>query len=389
MKKLIGDGEVDWAAQVAGLMYQRGILPDPRYINGIIGAWFRLGMTANERKAEDLAWKMIASRLEFVRSRDQFGLKSPLGPMGTLEKKAFDRPSRFAQVTTSATVETFCILINYYQRRRRGDRAQELYTAIKAAKIKPNTAFLNDFILARATQNREQQTWNAYTQLVREDGVAPDHDTFTVLWQVMGDHLKGKPTSDFPPPRVLFAEMVRWPKARKLGTLSREAYELILECFGQADDQIGTSIALRAMQHLFDLYPSDETVANTVLRLARTGHRKVVWQLRRQERATDLKNRVSQVTEAANVFKERRMKALLERGFDFENMDTTTRSEEVIAILSDLLYFATRSRIVHPVDGGMPKGPSETNSIQELAHLAAEEMGVPQCAPVATGASGE
>ena len=43
-------------------------------------------------------------------------------------------------------------------------------------------------------------------------------------------------------------------------------------------------------------------------------------------------------------------------------------------LLTDLLRFAARSRIVHPLDGGMPEGQSETNSVQELAQRAAEEM---------------
>jgi hypothetical protein len=388
IKKLIGDGEVDWAAQVAGSMYHRNIIPDPKYMNGIIGAWLRSGTAADKQKAEDLAWKLIAARLEFVRMRDQFGLQAPLRRDNTFEKKAFDRPSKFSKVSTLATVETFCILMSFYQRRRRGDRAQEICTAIKAAKIKPNTAFLNDLILVGANQNRKQWTWNAYIQLVHEDGAAPDHDTITVLWQVMRGHVKGRPKSDFPTPRILFAEMVRWPQTRKQGTLSREAYELILDCFLMADDQIGTAIALRAMQHLFDLYPNEETVTNTILQLAQTGHRKLLSQLpRRQERAKDIKNRMSQVTEAANGLKEQRAKALIEKGIEFENMDATTRSEEVIMLLSDLLLVAARSRVVHPLDGGIPDGQSETSSVQELAQMAAEEMGVPQCAPVASNAS--
>ncbi len=386
IKKLIGDGQVDWAAQVANSMYRRNIIPDPKYMNGIIGAWLRSRSAVDKQKAEDLAWKLIAARLDFVRRRDQFGLQSPLRVDGTNDRKAFDRPSKFAKVSTLATVETFCILLNFYQNRRRGDRAQELYTAIKAAKINPNTAFLNDFILIGANQNRKQWTWNTYNQLVREDDVAPDHDTFTVLWQMMKDHIKGRPKSDFPTPRTLFAEMVRWPLNRKQGTLSQEAYELILDCFLMADDQIGTVIALRAMQHLFDLYPNEETVANMILQLAQTGHRKVLLP-RRQERDKDIKTRISQITEAANQLKEQRLKALSEKGLEFENMDATTRSEEVILLLSDLLLVAARSTVVHPHDGGLPDGPLEIGSVKEVAQLAAEEMGVPQCAPVALSTS--
>jgi hypothetical protein len=369
-------------------MYHRNIIPDPKYMNGIIGAWLRSRTAADKQKAEDLAWKLIATRLDFVRMRDQFGLQSPLRRDDTIEKRAFNRPSKFSKVSTLATVETFCILMNFYQLRRRGDRAQEICAAIKAAKIKPNTAFLNDLILVGANQNRKQWTWNAYNQLVREDGAAPDHDTFTVLWQMMKDHVKGKPKPSFPSPRILFAEMVRWPQTRKQGTLSQEAYELILDCFLLANDQIGAAVALRAMQHLFDLYPSEETVTNTILELAQTGHRKVLSQLpRRQERAKDIKSRLSGVTEAANRLKEQRVKVLMKKGIEFENMDATTRAEEVIMLLSDLLLIAARSRVVHPLDGEIPDGQSETSSVQGLAQLAAEEMGVPQCAPVASSAS--
>jgi hypothetical protein len=385
IKKLIGDGQINWAAQVAEWMYRRNIIPDPKYINGIIGAWLRSGMAVDKQKAEDLAWKLIAARLDFVRRRDQFGLQSPLQVDANFERKAFDRPSKFAKITTLATIETFCILMNFYQGRRRRDRAQELYKAIKAAKIKPNTAFLNDFILIGANQNQKQWTWDTYHQLVREDDVAPDHDTFTVLWQIMMDHVKGRPKSDFPMPRILFAEMVRWPQNRKQGALSQEAYELIIDCFLRADDQIGTAIALRAMQHLFDLYPNEETVTNVIMQLAQTGHHKVFLP-RRQERDKDIKSRMSRVTEAANQLKEQRAKALLEKGIKFENMDATTRSEEVIMLLSNLLLVASSSTVVHPVDGRTLDGETEMSSVQELAQMAAEEMGVPQCAPVAFSA---
>jgi len=386
IKKLIGDGKVDWAAQVAGSMYHHNIIPDPKYMNGIVGAWLRSGTAADKQKAEDLAWKLIAARLDFVRMRDPFELQAPLRRDYSFDKKAFDRPSKFSKVSTLATIETFCILMNFYQLRRRSDRAQEICTAMKAAKIKPNTAFLNDLILVGANQNRKQWTWNAYNQLVHEDGAAPDHDTFTVLWQIMRAHVKGKPNSDFPTPRILFAEMVRWPQTRKQGTLSQEAYELILDCFLVADDQIGTAVALRAMQNLYDLYPKEETVTNTILQLAETGHRKLCLP-RRQERAKDIKSRVSLVTEVANRLKEQRVKALMEKGIEFENMDATTRSEEVIMLLSDLVLVAARSRVVHPLDGGIPDGQLETSSVQELVKLAAEEMGVPQYTPVASSTS--
>jgi hypothetical protein len=378
IKKLIGDGEVDWAAQVAVLMYQRGIVPDPRHVNGIIGAWLRSGTTLNQRKAEDLAWKMIGARNDFVRAREQYGLERPLRATGTSEKKAFDRPSTFLQIPTLATIETFCILIRYYQRRRRGDRVQEICTAIKAAKIKPNASFLNDLLLVGAMQNRKQWAWSAYNQFVNIEGVQPDQDTFSVLWQMMRDYQHKAANIEFPSPRTLFVEMAKWLPLVKKDALSREVYGLVLNCFLLADDQIGTLVALRTMQRLFNMYPSEDTVRNIVVELAETGHRKVERQLpRRQERAKDMQSRVSRVTEALRVFKERRAEALLKKGVTYENMDDVTRSEEVIRLLSDLLLFAVRSGVVHP--NGEPEG--DMNTLHQAIKLVEEEMGVPQCAP--------
>jgi pentatricopeptide repeat protein len=385
IKKLIGNGQIDWAAQVANWTYRRNLIPDPKYMNGIIGAWLRSGTAINNQKAEDLAWKLIAARLEFVRRRDKFGLQSPLQEDLSFESRAFIRPSKFAKVSTVATIETFCILLNFYQSRRRRDRAMELYKSIKAAKLKPNTAFLNDFILIGANLNRKDWTWDMYNQLVREDDVAPDHDTFTVLWQMMANHVR-RPKSGFPMPRILFAEMVRWPQNRKQGALSQEAFELVISCFLNADDQIGTAVALRAMQHLFDLYPNEETITNIILQLAQTGHHKVFLP-RRQDREGDLKTRISKITEAVNQFKQQRAKELLEKGLEFENMDATTRSEEVIMLLSKLLLVASRSTVVHPHNFEVSDGQVKMSSVQELVQVAAKEMGVPQCEPVAFSAA--
>ena len=43
MKKLIGMGEVDSAALVIELMYERGVKPDSKHLNGIIAGWLREG----------------------------------------------------------------------------------------------------------------------------------------------------------------------------------------------------------------------------------------------------------------------------------------------------------------------------------------------------------
>jgi hypothetical protein len=383
IKKLIGDGEIDAAVQVTNLMSRRDIIPDSKYMNGIIGAWLRSWSPKNHQKAEELAWKMIDARLEFVKARDQFGLERPLRAIGSLEKRDCIRPIS-SRISTLATVETFCILTNYYLRRRRGDRVQDICLAIKAAKIPPNTAFLNDLLMIGAIQNRKQWIWNAYIQLVQQEGVSPDHDTFIILWQIMKDHVNSmsKKSIGFPLPRILFAEMVKWPPSMKQGVMSREVYDMILESFLVVDDQVGTAVALRAMQCLFDIYPTEETTRNIVLQLALSGTRHAAKPLPRpQDRGRDTQSRTAKLTEALHGLKEMKAEKLRKRGIEFDNMDGTTKSEELVLLLCDLLEFAAKSNIVHPDSQGHREQLAEDGSTQQLAESAAKEMGVPQCVP--------
>lgn len=385
IKKLIGDGEVDAAARVANLMSRRGIIPDSKYMNGIVGAWFRSGSSLNYQKAEELAWKMIDARLEFVQSREQFALESPLRAIGSLEKPDFIQLIN-PRIFSLATIETFCILVNYYLRRRRGDRVQDICLAIKAAKIQPNTAFLNDLLSIGTIQNRRQWVWNAYIQLVQRENVSPDHDTFANLWQIMKEHVnpRSRKSVGFPLPRELFAEMVKWPPSAKRGVISREIYEMIIECFLITDDQVGTAVALRAMQYLFSIYPTKDTSQNIILQLAASGTRHTLKPLPRTlDRGRDTQSRAAKLIAALRDLKEKRAAALRKKGVEFDDIDDASKSEELVLLLCGLLQFATNSTIVHPNTQGYIDGLAEEHSsIPRLIELAAKEMGVFQCVPL-------
>ncbi|KAI5291639.1 hypothetical protein KEM55_008308, partial [Ascosphaera atra] len=59
IKKLIGMNEVDCAASVVELMFERDVKPDAKHLNGLIGAWLRTGSSKHRIKAETLGWSMI------------------------------------------------------------------------------------------------------------------------------------------------------------------------------------------------------------------------------------------------------------------------------------------------------------------------------------------
>lgn len=69
IKWLLGEGKSDDAALVVELMLEHGIRPDAKHLNGIIGAWIREGSSTTRDRAEEMAWAMIHSRINQVKSR--------------------------------------------------------------------------------------------------------------------------------------------------------------------------------------------------------------------------------------------------------------------------------------------------------------------------------
>lgn len=385
IKKLIGDDRVHSAAQVLDLMYERGIPPDPRHMNGILGAWFRTGIAANHKKGEDLAWRMIGDRLSFVKMRsEKSGLSGPVRAIFNRSKNDFKRlPS--ARIAVLATSETFSILIEYYQQRQKHERVQELYDMIGAAQISPSTSFLNDMLLIGVRSHKKQWSWATYHQMI-EHGVQPDHDTFGLLWQLMKAHVdpvKNRTRAGFPSCKALFAEMVKWEDVLKREPFARDIYELIVLCFGLADDQIGTAITLRAMHQVFNISPDQNTVRSVALQLAKVGVRGSGAPSRRLNLNSENKKKVAQIAKVLSNLKEERVKVLEQEGVNVNEMNDAQRAEESILLLCDVLRFATQTRNKKFLEANWEDTDSgnQTSSLERMGQEAAKMMGVPSCAP--------
>jgi hypothetical protein len=385
IKKLIGDDRLDSAAQVMELMCQRGIPPDSRHVNGIIGAWFRTGNVANTEKAEKLAWKMIEDRMGFVKRRSQKNEFTGSVRAILNSSKADFKGLPLSRTSIPATSETFSVLIEYYQQRQKHDRVQELYQMIGAAQISPSTAFLNDMLVIGVRGNRKQWAWATYHEMMKH-GVRPDHVTFGLLWQLMKSHVdpvKNRTRAGFPSCRSLFSEMCRWETVLKQERISRGVYELVILCFGLADDQIGTAIALRAMQQIFDIYPDQNTVRSVALQLAKVGLKGSGAPSRRLNLNSDTKRKVAQIAKILSNLKEERVKILAQRGVIFDDMDDKQRSEESILLLCDVLRYTVQTRNKSYVEASWEDAESggEFSSVERMGYAAAEEMGVSHCSP--------
>ena len=126
MKKLIGMGQVDSAALVIELMYERNVRPDTKHLNGLVAGWLHEGSPQARDKAERLAWSMIQHRIDAVWKRFQ-----PLETTPRLQVKHQDVessriPHFMKREVPPASIETFSILLLHYTRRGDDDMVKYL-----------------------------------------------------------------------------------------------------------------------------------------------------------------------------------------------------------------------------------------------------------------------
>lgn len=375
MKKLIGDGELDLAHKVLHIMFQRGIRPDAKYMNGLIGAWLRSGTKEDEQCAENLAWRMINARLEFVRQRqERQRFEGPVRAVVSVPDKK-DHKSILG-VTPNATIETFGLLLENYSRRVENTRVLEIYETLNRAQIPANTFFLNQLLGVEMRSHDRFWAWENYVRLVHENGVRPNFDTFRYLWHLMqkqSDPALTRGNKNFTTCKTLFAEMVRCaPLLREQEQMPRDLYGTILLTFGLVDDQIGTAIALRALQSHFDMYPTPETARSVVLQLSRIGRlNRVGLRPRRLKLDSTTKQRVDAVTRILTMFRDRRVEELAKKGLVFDEISGDAKLDESLMLLCDILGYVASRRL----------DEEAAENLDQMTKSAAEEMGVPGCRP--------
>ncbi|KAH7364580.1 hypothetical protein BKA65DRAFT_491657 [Rhexocercosporidium sp. MPI-PUGE-AT-0058] len=371
LKKLIGDGELEAARKVLDLMDSRRIQPSAIHVNGLIGAWFREGSEKSRTLAEDMAWRMIRARTDFVQQR------SNLAPSLRFVKST-DLPSfRAPSLTPPATIETFCILVSQYRRRQKADRMTDLFEAFQKSGIPPNTAFMNELLLTNRRAHDKKSALETYQTATEEQGVTPDFNTYKVLWALLKkdvDPIRGpnRPESSdrYEMCRNLFADMISKLPRSSTETFPQDLYRLIVQTFSLAQDLTGTAVALRALQQHFKIYPDPETARIVVLQLARLGLKNElgVEPARLNPDLSMTRERIATVTTILQQFKDQRVEALLQQGIKFNELQGKALMEEPLVLLSELLRFAERQVAL---DG--------SESTAQKSKAAAQVMGVPDC----------
>lgn len=351
LKKLLGIGQVNAAISVIELMVERGVKPDPKYLNGIVGAFLRSGSNRDKARGLELGRAMIEERLRFVAERrSSCGVIQSNATALTLSdlERPF-HPSHQARIyVPPATIETFSLLLLYFQRRSMQGAIEQLKDSLHAAEIEPNTYFMNHLLYAALRQGEYQKVWNIYLSMY--DGPKPDLETFTALWECEKahlDHSTARRAGEFPGPRHTFCDMISWfskksPKEREIvrALFSRDMYTQIIRCMCLAKDLEGSLIAMYALKESFHLYPDEDTSRMIALQVARMGESKSRITMR-QRRKTPGRDQgtlnVEKVAQVVQMLTEDREEALQAHSIAADDLSEDQLAEESLFLLATLL----------------------------------------------------
>ena len=357
LRKLISMGETDAAAQVIELMYERGVKPHSKQMNGIIGAWLRSKTQENNDKAEKMAWAMVLERLDFVRRRGTSDSSKQL----SLPSQEVQSCKTVSRRPALATIETFCLLLNYYVHKRSEQNIQVVQGALEAAQIHPNAYFMNDLLLHEALQGNLNVVWTKYLEDFAH--VPPSLHTFMCLWDCEKKHLERvilKYTDEYPGPRLIMRETMNWFFAPTRTVwehnlaredFSQQMYFRIIRCMCLAKDFEGAIIALYALRDTFGFYLDPPTARMITLNIARmnvglTEAETATWKPRRLERTR--KNHVfrSKIRNVDAFFKSlwkgRKQFLLTELGIQESEITEHMRQEEGLFVMAQFLRYVLK-----------------------------------------------
>lgn len=389
MKKLIGMGEVDSAAAVVELMFERGVRPDAIHLNGIIGGWLRNGSPLAREKAEQLGWSMIQHRIDLVWSRMQHSAESAQPSVPELPSD-IRVPKFLRRKIRPANIETFSILLLHYTRRGDDDMVKYLNKCLGDAQIRPNSYYMNHLLYADLRKQRIHSLWEKFQLLAKQ--TAPDLETFACLWdcgKLQYDRFRTAYATKFPEVRQLFAIMMRWYStldARRTTVtqeeFSRDLYDQIILCFCLSKDLCGTLVALYVLRDLFKIYPDESTARMLILQIARiagniniddkvgppgTSRRSRVRARRRLSTTPQAKENIEQIKNILAALQTKKASLLQAQGIDVEHLDEEDRKQYQIEILSELLVMVIERTVAVPAGSDLDVKAQIVAAMQEMA----------------------
>ena len=383
LKKLLYMGEPNAAALVIELMYERGIKPKSKHMNGIIGAWLRSDVQADREKAETMAWAMVHERLDFVKTRRRSEIKradTSLPPWVPF-------PTHLNRGPALATIETLSLLLFYYVNIRSDSKVQTTTKVLQEAMIPPNAFFMNHLLFHELLLGNLREVWTKYLEDFAL--ICPSLETFELLWDCEKKHLERvilKQPDEYPGPRLVMREMMSWFLAPSRTSkeqnwaredFSKQLYDRIIRCMCLAKDFEGVIVALYALRDAFGVYPDAKLVKMVTMDIALMGlglgeAERAEWRPRRHRvrRNPQLKANISKVDNLFKLIWEQRNALLLTENDGQKVMiGESFQREEALFVLAELIRI-----ILQRVTPGL--GENVAASVEANLMRAASSMGV-------------
>ncbi|KAG5944960.1 hypothetical protein E4U53_006784 [Claviceps sorghi] len=284
LKRLIGAGDLEGAFKVVEFMRQRGVNASPIHLNGLIGAWQRSGGAANLECADKLAWDMIESRIRFVRLRDVSGgsAVSVSAAPGPVPAPAPAAPASLPW--PRATLETFSLLAENYRVRKLHPQMEALWSAFRDAEIRPDAFVMNQLLESYLQVGQPKEALDLYQSLVKDEGMAPDPYTFSVLWKTLAInrlHMVSREclADEVATTRTLFCETMQHKSVFEPEGVDGQLARKMLHTFRRLNDRVGFVVALATLKQVLRFSPPEILVLELVL-----GTTKLSWDSPSQRR---------------------------------------------------------------------------------------------------------
>ncbi|KAI0851422.1 hypothetical protein F5Y00DRAFT_229668 [Daldinia vernicosa] len=251
LKRLIGAGDLQGAYNVLLHMKSKGVMPHAIVVNGLIGAWLRSSTADNIQKAEDVAWAMINTRMQFL------GIRKDMRNLAT-----YVRLRQYGEGWPRANLETFSLLAENYKDRGLHAKMEELWGAFRSAEIAPDSFILNQLLFSYLQDGQGKRVASLSRDLTEHYQIKPDSWTFMVLWQALPiNRLVQLPPGQIPEEisrtRSLFAELVKSAHIFATNGIDVKLARYILHSFRKLDDKIGLLLAYRALRQIFNFTPPE------------------------------------------------------------------------------------------------------------------------------------
>ncbi|KAK4449490.1 hypothetical protein QBC34DRAFT_405092 [Podospora aff. communis PSN243] len=360
LKRLIGAGDLDGAYKVVVYLQDKGASASPRQLNGLIGAWMRTEAAENLEKAEDLAWNMIRSRLNYVHMRGRGS--SMHQPTRLYDPYPYKRSPSTEEgdfhCSTRATAETFSILAENYASRGLHETLEQLWGAFQHAAIGPTSFLMNQLLTSYSQDGKADKAIDVYRDMTTNQNVNPDAYTFLALFNTLSvNRLLVRDSElaarDVQRGREFFADMVRADWKFDSPNIFHLLPRTIMFSMLKAQDYAGMIVAAQAMKELFDFTPPGPLLIELAAGTAT---------LRVQS-----KRNIALVMEANNLVDNlilQHRTNLAKRGVDVDNLTRAQKAEEVHHVLRNLILVKAKVQDVPP------------EKLEPHLELAANEMSV-------------